>query len=106
MTRTTEQKAPKVIADLIANLTALTTNQPTTAEIEEALLTSKAITRGLLEWLGSRYTTQARAHLTDAELMAAQLRIPRETLPPTEFWEPVDEFDLMFLPDRNTDGPL
>jgi ribosomal protein L17 len=64
MTQTTEQKAPKVIADLIANLTALTANQPTTAEIEEALLTSKAITRGLFEWLASRYATRGRANLT------------------------------------------
>jgi hypothetical protein len=63
-TTSTEQKAPKVIADLIANLTALTTNQPTTAEIEEALITSKAITRGLFEWLASRYATRAQAHLS------------------------------------------
>jgi hypothetical protein len=63
-TPSTEQKAPNVIADLIANLTALTTNQPTTAEIEEALATSKAITRGLFEWLASRYATRAQANLS------------------------------------------
>jgi ribosomal protein L17 len=60
MTRTTEQKATKVIAELIAKLTALTTNQPTTAEIEEALLMNKAVTRALFEWLASRYATKAR----------------------------------------------
>jgi hypothetical protein len=63
-TTSTGQKAPKVIADLIAKLTALTTNQPTTAEIEEALITSKAITRGLFEWLASRYATRAQANLS------------------------------------------
>ena len=61
MIRTTEQRAPQAISELIPKLTQLTTGQPTTVELEEALLASKAITRALFEWLASRYTAQAAA---------------------------------------------
>lgn len=61
MTRTTEQSAPEALAKLIPQLTQLTTDQPTTVELEEALLASKAITRAIFEWLASRYTGQAAA---------------------------------------------
>ena len=61
MTRTVEQQAPEAIAELIPKLTQLTTEQPTTAEIEEALLVSKAITRALFEWAASRYSAKAAA---------------------------------------------
>lgn len=59
--RTEEQRAPEAIAELIPQLTKLTTNQPTTKELEEALLASKAITRALFEWLAARYSAQAAA---------------------------------------------
>jgi len=59
--RTTEQQAPEVIAQLIPKITQLTTEQPTTAELEEALLTTKALTRAVFEWLASRYSAQAAA---------------------------------------------
>lgn len=61
MTFTTEQLAPKAIAELIPTLTQLTTEQPTTVELEEALKTSKAITRAIFEWLAARYCVQAEA---------------------------------------------
>lgn len=59
--RTTEQQAPEAIAQLIPKLTQLTTEQPTTAELEEAILASKAITRAVFEWLAARYCAQATA---------------------------------------------
>jgi len=59
--RTTEQQAPEVIAQLIPKIAQLTTEQPTTAELEEALLTTKALTRAIFEWLASRYSAQAAA---------------------------------------------
>lgn len=71
MTRTPEQLAPAAIAELIPKLVHLTTNQPTTVELEEALLASKAITRALFEWLASRYTAQSAA--------AKSYEIPTET---------------------------
>lgn len=61
MVRTTEQQAPAAIAELIPQLSKLTCEQPTTAELEEALLASKAITRALFEWLASRYSAKAAA---------------------------------------------
>jgi hypothetical protein len=61
MTRTDEQRAPEAIAALIPQLTKLTTEQPTTAEIEEAVLVSKKITRALFEWLAFRYSGHAQA---------------------------------------------
>lgn len=61
MIRTTEQQAPKVVAELIARLTALTTNLPTTTDLEEALPASRDITRALFEWLASRYAAHDAA---------------------------------------------
>ena len=61
MVRTTEQRAPEAISELIPKLTQLTIDQPTTAELEEALMASKAITRALFEWLSDRYFAQAAA---------------------------------------------
>jgi hypothetical protein len=60
-TRTVEQIAPETIANLIPTLTQLTTDQPTTVELEEALKANKAITRAIFEWLASRYSGQAAA---------------------------------------------
>jgi hypothetical protein len=57
--RTPEQLAPAAIAELLPKLTRLTTDQPTTAELEEALLASKAITRATFEWLAARYCAQS-----------------------------------------------
>ena len=49
--RTTEQSAPATLAELIPQLTMLTTDQPTTTEIEEALIKIvPAITRALADW--------------------------------------------------------
>ena len=73
--QTIEQLAPTAIAETIATitelipkLTRLTTEQPTTAEIEEALLAckaltaaSKALTQATFEWLANRYCIQAAA---------------------------------------------
>lgn len=64
MTRTTEQRAPEALAEIIPKLSQLTTEQPTTVELEEALLASKAITRVIFEWLACRYTAQAAARKT------------------------------------------
>lgn len=61
MTRTEEQRAPEILASLIPKLSQLTTDQPTTVELEEALLASKAVTRAIFEWLASRYTAQSAA---------------------------------------------
>ena len=87
MPQTTEQLAPATIASLIPGmagtviqrliptLTQLTTEQPTTAELEEAiktsrtitaelessLKTSKAITRACFEWLAARYYAKAQS---------------------------------------------
>ena len=62
--RTVEQIAPETIAELIPQITRLTTDQPTTAEIEDALKTSKALTRAIFEWLSSRYSAKAAAGIT------------------------------------------
>jgi len=62
--RTTEQSAPATLAELIPQLTMLTTDQPTTAEIEEALIKIvPAITRTLGDWIRSRHTISTNAHL-------------------------------------------
>jgi len=66
MTRTTEQRAPEAIAELIPKLTMLTTEQPTTAEIEETILVSRAITRALFEWASWRYSNHAKAEISAA----------------------------------------
>lgn len=81
--RTTEQIAPATIAELIPKLTQLTTEQPTTSEIEEAVLISRAITRALLEWVSSRHLNQshsmARAEFTESHpaVAAAMLGLQR-----------------------------
>lgn len=54
-----ETNAPAALARLIPQLTKLTAGQPTTAEIEEAHKTSRAITRLLVEWLADRYCSMA-----------------------------------------------
>lgn len=61
LTRTQEHRAPEAIAHLIPKLAQLTAGQPTTVELEEALLASKAITRAIFEWLAARYSAQAAA---------------------------------------------
>jgi hypothetical protein len=62
--RTVEQSAPATLAELIPQLTMLTTDQPTTAEIEEALIKIvPAITRALADWLRSRHEIGRDAHL-------------------------------------------
>jgi len=61
MIRTTEQHAMDTVPDLVHQLAVLTADQPTTAEIEEAILISKAITRALFEWAAWRYAQNAMA---------------------------------------------
>lgn len=84
--QTTEQLAPATIAELLAHITDLTKmlpfepgapegtvleglpwllEAPTTANLEDALKASKALTRALFEWLASRYffTAQSKAAL-------------------------------------------
>lgn len=60
--RATETNAPATLAGLIPELTKLTMEQPTTAEIEEAHKVAKAITRLLVEWLADRYYTKAQVN--------------------------------------------
>ena len=62
--RTVEQSAPAQLAEYVTELSKLTTDQPTTAELEETLVASKAITRAVFEWLASRYSAQAAAGKT------------------------------------------
>lgn len=59
--RTVEQSAPEVLAELVQKLVPLTTDQPTTVELEEAIKISRAVTRALFEWLAARYTAPAAA---------------------------------------------
>lgn len=75
MIRTVEHLAPEAIAQLIPRLTQLTTEQPTTAELEEALSASRAITRALFEWLAARYSghAQAKTLSEDCPAVAAAL---------------------------------
>lgn len=75
--KTTEQLAPATIAALIPNLTKLTTEQPTTVELEEALKTSKAITRALFEWLSDRYCIQAASRAIPTETAAEREELDR-----------------------------
>lgn len=61
--RTTEQIAPERLSKLIAELSKLTTNQPTTAEIEEAFFyLLPQIDETLRSWFHSRQIIQAQAH--------------------------------------------
>ena len=73
MIRSLEQQAPEAIAELIPMLTMLTIDQPTTAEIEEALLASKAITRALFEWLGARYSAKAASIILAHDVCSPEL---------------------------------
>ena len=91
MIRTTEQIAPAVIAGMIPKLTALTTDQPTTAEIEEALLISKAITRALFEWLSFRYSNHAKAVISCPA-------IPVETYEEAEALDRIEHIHPVFAP--------
>jgi hypothetical protein len=61
--RTDEQRAPEAIAPLIPKLTLLVTQQPSTEDLEAALLASKAMTRAIHEWLASRYSAQAATRI-------------------------------------------
>ena len=80
--RTTEQSAPATLAELIPQLTRLTTNQPTTSEIEDALIkVVPAITRALGDWLRSRHTISANAHCTG---------IPEETPEERDYLDQVE----------------
>ena len=90
--RTTEQSAPATLAELIPQLTTLTTEQPTTAEIEEALIKIvPAITRALADWLRSRHTISANAHSAG---------IPEETPEEREYLDPVETaHPHIFAPD-------
>jgi len=64
MIRTTEQSASATLIELIPELSKLTTEQPTTAELEEALMKIvPAITRTLGDWIRSRHTISTNAHL-------------------------------------------
>lgn len=61
--RTTEQIAPEMLAQLISELTKLTTDQPTTVEIEEALLgVMPQVVHVLKTWITSRHLNMAHAH--------------------------------------------
>ncbi len=61
--RTTEQSAPEQLAKLIAELTKLTTNQPTTAEIEEAVFfLLPQINETLCIWSHFRQLIKAQAN--------------------------------------------
>ena len=75
--KTTEQVAPATIAELVPKLSQLTTDQPTTTEIEEAIRISKAITRALFEWAASRYSAQAQGSLIPVETPAEAEELDR-----------------------------
>jgi len=60
--RTTEQIAPEHVAGLLGQLNKLTADQPTTAEIEEAIITSRALTASLMSWVSARHLIQSNAH--------------------------------------------
>lgn len=78
--RTAEETAPATLADLIPQLTKLTTGEPTTVEIQEAHRTSKAVTRLLVEWLAERYYNKPRVNGNDAmrAIAAEQIANPEE----------------------------
>jgi hypothetical protein len=63
MIRTTEQIAMETVPRLIHQLAELTKEQPTTAEIEEAVMTSRALTAALGSWASSRHLIGANAHM-------------------------------------------
>jgi hypothetical protein len=63
MIRTTEQIAMETVPRLIHQLTELTKEQPPTAEIEEAILASRALTTALNTWASSRHLGCANAHM-------------------------------------------
>jgi hypothetical protein len=53
--RTTEQSAPAQLAEYLTELSKLTTDQPTTSEIEEALRLVPLIAHVLKTWATSRH---------------------------------------------------
>ncbi len=67
---TTEQLAPEMLSTLTAQLTRLTTDQPTTAEIEEAIHLIPQIRRVLLDWASSRHLNLAHAQQAAAFRLA------------------------------------
>jgi len=80
--RTTEQLAPVQLLELIPELTKLTTDQPTTAELEEALMKIvPAITRTLGDWIRSRHTISTNAHSAG---------IPEETPEEREYLDQIE----------------
>ena len=61
--RTTEQCAPDHLREYITKLSQLTTEQPTTAELEEALIqVVPCISHVLRTWICSRHLIQSNAH--------------------------------------------
>ncbi len=61
-TRTMEQTAPGELAKYIAQLAELTKDQPTTAELEEALMLVPCLNAILRSWVSSRHIIQSHAH--------------------------------------------
>lgn len=59
--RTTEQIAPEHVAHLLGQLNKLTADQPT--KIEEAIITSRALTASLMSWVSARHLIGANAHM-------------------------------------------
>lgn len=59
--RTTEQIAPEMMLDLTKQLQQLSFNQPTTAELEEALALVPQITTVLKSWISARHLNVAHA---------------------------------------------
>jgi len=90
--RTTEQLAPVQLLELIPELTKLTTDQPPTADLEDALMKIvPAITRALADWLRSRHTISANAHSAG---------IPEETPEEREYLDQVEiAHPHIFAPD-------
>lgn len=59
--RTTEQSAPAQLAEYVTELSKLTTDPPTTAEIEEALRLVPMIAHVLKTWATSRHLGMAHS---------------------------------------------
>lgn len=57
--KTSDQNGAEISAALLADLTKLTWDQPTTAELEEALALVPALTKCLRDWVCSRHLIEA-----------------------------------------------
>lgn len=90
--RTTEQLAPVQLLELIPELTKLTTAQPPTADLEDALMKIiPAITRTLGDWIRSRHTISTNAHSAG---------IPEETPEEREYLDQIETaHPHIFAPD-------